>query len=188
MSYPSRPQYSSSCPWVLSPCFNKITCFCTKDVFKNSFLAVCSGPPHHHPKTSSPIFRTPGIRNSSRRPLHPPLLNGPTLPSSPSTDGSRPQLPSWLSPFVECPPSVSPPSGTFQDHPSGLSSSLHPRGRECGGTPGLAWIHFGLLWRGRGGWPGGRAAPPQVAETHQACGFLFTSPRCRLHCEWGLRW
>lgn len=30
--------------------------------------------------------------------------------------------------------------------------------------------------------------PTQGTVTHQACGFLFTSPRCRLHWEWGLRW
>lgn len=28
---------------------------------------------------------------------------------------------------------------------------------------------------------------PQRTTTHQACGFLFTNPRCRLHSEWGLR-
>lgn len=46
------------------------------------------------------------------------------------------------------------------------------------------------LWAAlvEGAWAGGRADPPRVTMTHQACGFLFTSPRCRLHWEWGLRW
>ena len=36
-----------SCPHALIK-----SLFCTKDVFKNSFLAITSKPPHHHPRTS----------------------------------------------------------------------------------------------------------------------------------------
>ena len=51
MSYPSWPQCSASCPWVLSPCFNKIIFFAPKT--SSRILSWLSAPPHHHPKTSS---------------------------------------------------------------------------------------------------------------------------------------
>lgn len=82
-------------------------------------------------------------------------------------------------------PSISPPSGTFQGKPSGSSASLYLWEGELG-SPAWRGFALGRPCRRRPG--GGRAGPPQVPETHQAWGFLFTSPRWRLHWEWGLRW
>ena len=54
----AQPSCSSFCPWFLSPCFKKIT-FLHQRHCKNSFLAISSKPPHHHPKTSSPTLPVP---------------------------------------------------------------------------------------------------------------------------------
>lgn len=97
-------------------------------------------------------------------------------------------LPTGGSPHTSCPPGApswppSPPNPDFSfrrlpEQP--LWFQHHPHH-----TP--AWHGFALGCP-CGRRPGGGAGVPQGTETHQACGFLFTSPRCRLHWEWGLRW
>ena len=68
MSYPSQLQCSSSCPRVLSPCFNKSP-LCTKDVFKNPFLAISSGLP--------PTIITPKLHHTHcGARTHDPIIKG----------------------------------------------------------------------------------------------------------------
>ena len=55
MSCPSWPECSSFCPWVLSPCFNKITFLHQRhlqEFFLSCWLWTTPWTPHH-PKTSS---------------------------------------------------------------------------------------------------------------------------------------
>lgn len=143
------------------------------------------------------MFSAPGLET------HVPLS---TLPSEwtqlpPHSPGPCIQCRSWLVPTWNAllPGCLSPPLNSFPiSPPSGSPPRQHPLVQllpspHCPGR-GCCVSHtqpdIDRLWAALigGGWAGGRADPPQVTMTHQACGFLFTSPLCRLHWEWGLRW
>lgn len=127
-----------------------------------------------------PTFSTPGIRNSCPLPYSTPLewTHTPQLPThtaGPASSSPRGSCPPGCSPLPPNPHLTSPFSGNCPRQHS-LVPALGPTALGVGAVYHRPACHR-RLWAALHG-----------DFTHQACGFLFISPRCRLHWEWGLRW
>lgn len=132
---------------------------------------------------SPPIYQNGHIFPSSHPKDHSPA-------SSASHGSCSPGIPSWLlSPTPEFLFNLTSFRQPSKIGPAFPFTLLPWEGVLCTTCPAWHRPTLGCIGR-RGGVRGvsGRANPLQVTMTHQACGFLFTSPRCRLHWEWGLRW
>ena len=151
------------------------------------------GPPGRHQEGWGegvgrvPAFSAPG----SETPLVPlPSIRTGAHPQIPPHSGAQPPASPRAPAHLERPPYLPLSPGPQPFTSPSPSSSCHlptsPGRGAVPSTPGPAQLALSCPCRRRLG--GGRGDPPRVTATHQACGFLFTSPRWRLHWEWGLRW
>lgn len=136
------------------------------------------GCPHSGHQDQKPLLSpSPSIRTGAH-PQIPPHRAGPSRQHLPGL------LPIWNAhPACHFPPAPSPSLHLLQ---AALALPPRPGTECCSPTTGPAQLALSCPCRRRLG--GGGGDPPRVTATHQACGFLFTSPRRRLHWEWGLRW